>query len=191
MEDTLLIGDFLLANKFIYGARVPFTSWRLPALRNPEPGDVVIFKFPEDRRTDYIKRCVATEGQVVEIRDKVLYVDGKIFPNPEHVKFTSPHMFRLGPQRNRDNMSKYIVPKNHIYCMGDNRDNSYDSRYWGPVPLDLLKGKAVIIHWSWEPDTEAQKIQFDDLTTIPKALGHFFVHVYRHVRWSRLGTFIE
>lgn len=191
MEDTLLVGDFLLANKFIYGAQVPFTSWRLPAWRNPEPGDVVIFKYPVDLTTDYIKRCVATEGQVVEIRDKVLYVDGEIFPNPEHSKFTSPHTFRQGPDRKRDNMRKYIVPKGYIYCMGDNRDNSSDSRFWGPVPLELVTGKAVIIHWSWEPDADEVKVRLDDLTTVPKFLGHFFVHFYERVRWSRLCTIIE
>ncbi len=191
MEDTLLVGDFLLANKFIYGFDVPLTSWRVPGIRNPEPGDVVIFRWPEDRKTNYIKRCVATEGQVVKIVDKVLYVDGEEFPNPEFAKFEKPRILSRARGVTRDNYGPYVVPKGHIFTMGDNRDNSYDSRFWGPVPLDLLQGEALIIHWSWEPDSAAPQVMLEDLTTIPKAFGHFFVHFYKRVRWSRLATIID
>ena len=92
MEDTLEIGDFLLANKFIYGAEILFTSWRLPAIRDPKPGDVVIFIFPGDGVTKYIKRCVAVAGDTVQVRDKQLYVNGQIFENPLHSKFTDTAM---------------------------------------------------------------------------------------------------
>ncbi|NMC42832.1 MAG: signal peptidase I, partial [candidate division Zixibacteria bacterium] len=88
MEDTLLIGDFILANKFLYGARLPLLNWRFPAIRDPKPGDVIIFKYPVDRRTDYIKRCVAVAGQEVALRDKVLYVDNKRFPDAPTGKYT-------------------------------------------------------------------------------------------------------
>ena len=191
MEDTLLIGDFLLANKFIYGAQIPYMGWRLPAIRQPKQGDVVIFRVPTDRKTNYIKRCVATEGQVVEIKNKVLYVDGEVFPNPEHAKFTDHRIIPFGPESRRDNMAKYRVPKGNIYCMGDNRDNSYDSRYWGPVPLDLIEGKALIIHWSWTPDENAPQIRLDDLSTIPSSVIYNIAHFFQLVRWSRLGTIID
>lgn len=140
MEDTLLKGDFLFANKFIYGAKVPFVDYFLPALKDPSPGDIVIFKWPGDGRTDYIKRCVAVAGQTVELRDKRLFVDGKEVSEP-YVKY----IYGDAP---RAPFGPYLVPKDHIFCLGDNRDNSYDSRYWGPVPRKFLRGKALFIYFS-------------------------------------------
>ena len=186
MEDTLLVGDFILANKFIYGARVPFTSWHLPALRNPEPGDVVIFRWPVDDQTNYIKRCVAKAGQTVEIRDKVLMVDGEISSDPEFAKFTDRKVFSALEDR-RDNLAPFTIPAGHIFCMGDNRDNSYDSRFWGTVPLDKVEGEALIIHWSWSPDRQAPVIDLSDLLSIPRAVVYNIVHFYQRVRWNRLG----
>ncbi|MFN3822312.1 MAG: signal peptidase I, partial [bacterium] len=160
MEDTLLVGDFLLVNKFIYGIRspdwigIPFTRvgffiphFRLPALRKVKQGDVVVFRFPLNRHLSYIKRCIALEGQTVEIRNKVVYVDNKVFPNPPHCKFSSPMTYppdfvesaivpKDMPFRNRDNYGPVTVPPGHIFVLGDNRDNSADSRYWGFLPLD-------------------------------------------------------
>lgn len=191
MEDTLLVGDFILANKFVFGAQVPlpYVDWRFPALKEPEPGDVVIFKFPVDRRTNYIKRCIATAGQVVEIRDKILYVDGQPYPDPEFSKFTDGRI-HSGMSDRRDNYAPYRVPKNHIFCMGDNRDNSYDSRFWGPVPLDLIQGEALMIHWSWSPDTGEPQIDLTDITTIPSSVFYNLLHFFQRVRWDRLGDFI-
>lgn len=190
MEDTLLVGDFLLANKLLYGAQVPFTTWRFPAISKPEPGDVVIFRWPVDKKTNYIKRCIAVEGQIVEIRDKVLFVDGKPFPAPDHSKFTDATI-RPAVVDHRDNMPKFRVPQGHIFCMGDNRDNSYDSRFWGTVSLDLIQGEAVLIHWSWSPDTDAPEISLADLTTIPRSVVYNIVHFFQRVRWSRLGNVIN
>ncbi|MCK5125156.1 MAG: signal peptidase I [candidate division Zixibacteria bacterium] len=190
MEDTLLVGDFLLANKFIYGAQVPFTDWRLPAVRDPQQGDIVIFKYPVDRQTNYIKRCVATAGQTVEIINKVLYVDGKVFENPPESKFTSRHILPYSKNSPRDNFPPKVVPPNHIFCMGDNRDKSSDSRFWGTVSLDLIQGQAVMIHWSWVPDVNEPQVKLDDLTTIPASVLHFFVHFYERVRWRRLGNIL-
>ncbi|MEE9441375.1 MAG: signal peptidase I [candidate division Zixibacteria bacterium] len=190
MEDTMLIGDFFLANKFIYGAQIPLTNWRLPSFRNPEPGDVVVFRYPVDRKTNYIKRCVATEGQVVEVIDKVLYIDGVRFPDPEFSKFTGSRIIPPGANP-RDNFPKVVVRKNHIFCMGDNRDNSSDSRFWGPVNLELIQGQAMLIHWSWTPDEDAPEVTLADLTSIPKSVFYNMLHFFQRVRWSRLGDIVE
>lgn len=144
MEDTLLKGDFLFATKFIYGAKVPFIDARLPAVRGPRPGDVVIFKFPGDRKTDYIKRCIAVEGQMVEIKGTKVFVDGKPL-DEEYTKYIHKDISRraYGPTE---------VPEGHIFVMGDNRDNSYDSRFWGPLDKKLLRGKALFIYFSIDYD---------------------------------------
>ena len=136
MEDTLLIGDFLFANKLIYGPKVPFTDKRLPGVRDPKPGDIIIFKYPGDKKTDYIKRCVAVEGQTVELKGRTLYVNG-VAQNESYAKYY--HGSNFGP---------YIVPEGHIFMMGDNRDNSADSRVWGPLPKSLILGKAMFIYFS-------------------------------------------
>jgi signal peptidase I len=136
MEDTLLVGDFLFANKLIYGPKVPFTDKRLPGVRDPKPGDIIIFKYPGDKKTDYIKRCVAVAGQTVELRGRTLYVDG-VAQNEKYAKYY--HGSNFGP---------YVVPPGDIFMMGDNRDNSADSRVWGPLPKSLILGKAMFIYFS-------------------------------------------
>jgi len=192
MEDTLLVGDFLLANKFIYGSRVPipFTDIHLPALREPKPGDIVIFKYPKNTKVNYIKRCVAVEGQTVEIRNKVLYVDGKRVTDPPLAKYTNPGARSPGREP-RDNFGPYKVPKGHLFMMGDNRDNSADSRYWGSLPRELVLGKAMLIHWSWAPDPNAPMITRRDLLSIPKNIGYNILHFPNRVRWSRLVSVIK
>ena len=190
MEDTLLVGDFLLANKFIYGSKIPLLPFHLPALREPKPGDIVIFKYPQNQKVNYIKRCVATEGQIVEIKNKVLYVDGKIFPDPSHAKYTD--ISNRAPGRDpRDNFGPYRVPKGHLFMMGDNRDNSADSRYWGPLPRELVLGEAMLIHWSWAPDPNAPIISAVDPLSIPKNIGYNIVHFPQRVRWNRILNVIR
>jgi len=193
MEDTLLVGDFLIANKFVYGARVPFFNWRLPAIDDPEQGDVVIFKWPGDGVTNYIKRCVAVGGQRVEIIDKVLYVDEEIYPNPSLAKFTDD---RIRPRpgisdNSRDNWGPYVVPKDSYFMMGDNRDNSYDSRFWGPVKKDLVLGEAMLIHWSWEPDPDSPEAEVSDPLSVPRLFLYNVVHFFERVRWGRLLTTVD
>ena len=157
MEDTLLAGDFLIVNKVIYGVHIPFTSWRLPGFSDPEPGDIIVFKYPEDRSIDYIKRCIAVAGQTVEIRDKVVYVDDDPFPIPPHARsdnhvmtkgVPAPGIFPPGRNFNPDNYGPVTVPDGHLFVMGDNRDNSMDSRYWGFLNTDDVIGKALVIYWS-------------------------------------------
>lgn len=146
MENTLLPGDFLFINKFAYGARFPFSQFRLPGYSHPKRGDILVFEFPQDRKQDYIKRCVAVAGETVEVRDKQLYINGEE-QDEEYVVHKDPH-------RNndvRDNFGPYRVPPNHIFMMGDNRDQSYDSRYWGPVDLGLVHGKAWVTYFSIDP----------------------------------------
>jgi signal peptidase I len=148
MENTLLIGDFLFVNKFEYGPKIPFTHVRLPGLRPPRPGDVIVFQFPQDPSKDYIKRCVAVGGQTVEVRNKQVFVDGKPRVEP-YVIHSRPEVLPGGYDR-RDNCGPFTVPRGRLFMMGDNRDNSYDSRYWGPVDMDLVKGHAMFIYWSWD-----------------------------------------
>ena len=147
MEDTLLVGDFLFANKLIYGPKLPLVDWRLPAIREPKPGDIIIFKYPVDPKVDYIKRCVAVEGQTVELVDNKLYVDG-VLQDEEFTKY----VFGSRPDRR---FGPFKVPEGHIFMMGDNRDNSADSRAWGPVDKKLVSGKAMFIYFSWNPNAHS------------------------------------
>jgi signal peptidase I len=144
MEDTLLIGDFLFADKITFGARVPFThDARVPGLRSPKPGDIVIFKSPQSGE-NLIKRCVAAAGQTVEMRSKVLYIDGQ----PRNEPYTKHIRSRYIPQV--DNFGPLKIPAGDIFCLGDNRDASHDSRFFGPVPLRLVVAKADILYFSFD-----------------------------------------
>jgi signal peptidase I len=150
MRDTLLIGDFLFVNKFEYGPKIPFTHVRLPGLRAPKTGDVIVFQFPQDPSKDFIKRCIATGGQTLEIREKQLSLDGKVLKEP-YVIHTDPSVRPAGYE-NRDNFGPLTVEPGKLFMMGDNRDNSNDSRYWGTLEMDLVKGRAMFLYWSWDPD---------------------------------------
>src|SRR5437867_772935 len=163
MLPTLQIGDHILVNKFVYGPRleVPLTQFslgQLPGLRKPHPGDVVVFIWPKDRAKDFIKRVVAVEGETIEVRNRQVYVDGK--PRDDaHASWASQ---RAGPG---EHYGPFTVPPGYVFVMGDNRDQSYDSRFWGPVPMSDIKGQALIIYWSWDgPD--------------------------RWVRWERIGRLV-
>ncbi len=148
MEDTLVIGDCLLVNKFIYGIRVPFTGLRLPALRDPQRGDVIVFQYPRDRSKDFIKRLIGVPGDVIQVRDKRVYVNGVLYHNPHEVHKDPQTLPREASVR--DNFGPVRVPSNDYFVMGDNRDNSYDSRFWGFVPHADVIGLAFIKYWSWD-----------------------------------------
>jgi signal peptidase I len=157
MENTLLVGDFLFVNKLVYGSEIDIgvaghriVYYRFPAIRQPQRGDVIVFRYPDDPSRDFIKRCVAVEGQTVEIRDKVLFVDGKAQVEPYIIHSDD----RILPKEisARDNFGPTVVPRGHLFMMGDNRDNSHDSRFWGPLALNLVKGKAMILYWSWDAE---------------------------------------
>lgn len=190
MEDTLLVGDFLLANKFIYGAPIPFTHTSLPALREPHPNDVVIFQYPEDPSRDFIKRIVAGPGQTIEVRDKILYVDGKRTIDPARSKYIDPRIIHSNdPNSIRDNYGPAVVPKGHYFVMGDNRDNSDDSRYWGFLNRELIRGQAFMLYWSWAPDDNAP--EYHSLASIPGMFVYNLSHFFGRTRWTRIGMLIE
>jgi signal peptidase I len=248
MENTLLVGDFLLVNKFVYGAttprNVPFSDsripfFRFPQFREPKRGDVVVFDFPGNRDEiqspeviNYIKRLIGEPGDTIEIIKRVIYVNGQVFPDPPASKFISsgqnnnfanPRIFPGGSGWNEDNYGPLIVPKegdvieldddniemwrifiereghsvqvlpnsgvvidgnaadmykveqDYYFMMGDNRNNSLDSRFWGFVPEDLIIGEALIIYWSWDPAIPFSKL-FD---------------LVGSTRWNRIGAMIR
>jgi len=149
MIPTLLIGDHILVNKFLYGTQIPFTDKKILIFREPEKGDVIVFKYPENPTKDFIKRVIATEGDTIEEKNKVVYVNGE--PVTETYAYHYDPTMHSGSDP-RDTFGQIRVPKDKIFVMGDNRDHSYDSRFWGFVDEKEVKGKAFIIYWSWDPD---------------------------------------
>ncbi len=189
MEDTLLVGDFLLANKFAYGARLPLVNYRLPAFTDPQPGDIVIFIYPVDGVTKYIKRCVGLPGDTIQVRNKKLFVNGERYTDPEFSKYIRPQILRRGPggRDSRDNFGPYVVPPNSYFMMGDNRDNSMDSRFWGTVHRDLILGEAMVVHWSWDESIHASpEVSVSDPLSVPRLFAYNIIHFFQKVRWSRL-----
>jgi signal peptidase I len=159
MEDTLLVGDFLIVNKFIYGIKVPFTDIRLRGVRDPVPGDVIVFEYPNPdpraKKENYVKRCVGVEGDIIELRSNVLYRNGERVPEDEtyiKLKPPTPRWSDYGPVK---------VPEGSLFMMGDNRNWSADSRDWGFLDRGLMKGKAILIYWSW--DAKRMRPRFDRL----------------------------
>lgn len=164
MLETLLIGDHILVNKFIYGIKNPFTGSTWISITEPERGDVIVFKFPRNPSQDFIKRVVGVAGDKIEIIDKKLYVNGEKLEIPgANFKDNEIRPPEFGP---RDNFGPEIVPENAVFVLGDNRDNSLDSRFWGFVDLKAVRGKAFMLYWSWNSD------EFS-------------------VRWKRLGSMIH
>jgi len=150
MEDTLKVGDHLLVNKFIFGTAIPFTDKRFFALRDPRQGDVIVFEYPEDPSKDFIKRIVGVPGDVVQGINKHVYVNGKLYQNPHEVHKETDLVPK--DQNPRDTFGPIKVPADSYFVMGDNRDRSYDSRFWGFVKKDKIKGLAFIKYWSWDGD---------------------------------------
>ena len=150
MKQTLQIGDHILVNKFIYGIKLPFLMTTIVPIKNPKRGDIVVFKFPEDPDKDFIKRVIGIAGDVVECRDKQVYINHKRL-NHDYGIHTDSNIISGGVQP-RDNFGPVVVPENSLFVMGDNRDHSYDSRFWGFVGLKALRGKALIIYWSWDKE---------------------------------------
>jgi signal peptidase I len=164
MTPTLIIGDHLLVNKFIYGIRIPLIDHFIIQYNKPERGDIVVFKWPVDESKDFIKRVVAIEGDTIEIKNDVLYLNGEKTETTYVGKYTDNNItgaeiyqeslgenehYILDQYVRYEDMAPITVPEGSIFVMGDNRDNSQDSRYWGFVSLNKVKGKALIIYWSW------------------------------------------
>lgn len=164
MKDTLLIGDHILVNKFIYGVKLPYLQKVILPIGSPDRGDIVVFKFPVEPEKDFIKRVVGIAGDTIEGRDKKIFVNGQPIEESYTIK-TDSTVYPAGIQA-RDNFGPITVPDNSLFVMGDNRDQSFDSRFWGFVDLKVVSGKAFMIYWSWDS-------------------GEF------SVRWNRLGNLLK
>ena len=147
MEPTLLVGDYILVNKFIYGIRIPYTDTKFFPMKQPDRGDVIVFIYPKDTSKDFIKRVIGKEGEKIEI------VQNKIFVNGKQIEDPWGHFEKYDWSKYLQAMEKFgpvVVPKDCLFVLGDNRDNSQDSRFWGFVNLNAVKGKAFIIYFSWD-----------------------------------------
>jgi signal peptidase I len=150
MEDTLLKGDHILATKYNYGLTIPFTTSKIWGENKiPNQADIVIFTFPGNHSMDFVKRVIGLPGDTIEIRDKKVYINGELY-KISYEKYTDPFILSQGQGKVRDNFGPVVVEEGHCFVMGDNRDQSYDSRFWGQVPIQNIKGKAFIIYFSWD-----------------------------------------
>jgi len=209
MEQTILIGDHVFLDKLLYGPRLPFTSWRIPALRSVHRGELVAFHYPRNPSVMYVKRAIAVGGDVVRISNRKVFVNGKALNEPYAFYQTSiirslqdnfppqlneidtlPAAWGLDPGWARE-MHNFIradglhVPEDALFAMGDNRDNSSDSRFWGFVPLENVVGEPMFVYWSYEAPTEewtanslADRLKFD---------ASIVWNFIRKTRWSRTG----
>lgn len=147
MEPTLLVGDHILVNKFIYGVKIPFIRNTIIPINKPQRDDVIVFIYPHDTSKDYIKRVIGLPGDRIEIFDRKININGTLYDDKHGVY--SEVRNGASPNMAKNRYRPVIVPENHLFVMGDNRDHSSDSRVWGFVPLKSVKGKAFIIYWSW------------------------------------------
>jgi signal peptidase I len=191
MEGTLLVGDFLLVNKLVYGAEVPFVGKRLPRLEQPARGDVIVFQYPREPEKNYVKRLVGLPGDTLAMRDGVLMLNGRpqreryvshtdpnADPGGEEFRWQREHLVRSASAQpvdhpSRNNWGPLVVPESSYFVLGDNRDNSADSRYWGFVPDSLVRGRPMFVYYSYAPDT-----------------AHHFAWL-SGIRWYRLGERIH
>ena len=182
MEGTVLIGDHIFLNKALYGPELPLLGWRLPQLKTPHRGDIIAFKYPLNPQITFLKRVVAVGGDTVEIRRDVLYVNGAAVAEPyvEHRVHERTHRTESMPLRQ--------IPAGELFVLGDNRDDSADSRYWGTVPLRDIVGEPLVVYWSYDAPTSdwlqengSAKLRF--YASIPE-------HLFSRTRWSRIGTLL-
>ncbi|HIE05518.1 MAG TPA: signal peptidase I [bacterium (Candidatus Stahlbacteria)] len=193
MTNTLLIGDFLLVNRLVFGLKLPWTYIDLIRGRDPERGEIVVFKFPFENK-DFVKRCIGLPGDTVEIRDKAVYINGKELDEPYTIHidpntiggYTLPQerFQKMWVERRfvdygnavRDNFGPVVVPENHYLLMGDNRDFSFDSRFWGPLPRKYIKGKPIVLYFSADVR--------NDIPLIEQIIGHL---TPTNIRFGRIG----
>lgn len=168
MEPTLLIGDYLLINKFTYGIRIPYTDFKFFQFKKPRRGDVIVFIFPLDPSKDFIKRVIGIEGEKVEIIHNKIYINDRLIDDPWG-HFVTNQIPRSYLQR-MENFGPVVVPKDSLFVLGDNRDNSEDSRFWGFLNVSAVLGKALIFYFSWDQNAE---------------------NLFDKVRWSRIGKSIH
>jgi signal peptidase I len=174
MESNLLIGDHLLVNKFVYGLQDGFLSKILP-YKTPKRGDIIVFKYPNSPEVAYVKRLMGMPGDKVEMIGRTLYINGQAL-NEDYTQY-------IDSQSVHEHFGPYNVPKGQYFAMGDNRDNSQDSRYWGYVPRDYILGKALVIYWSFEtPRDEYLQTSLPDRV---KQFADVFINFFTKTRWLR------
>lgn len=185
MEQNLLIGDHILVNKFVYGPTASGLERAVLPVRDIRRGDIVVFKFPQDPSRDFIKRCMALPGDTIASEDKVLSINGKPVDDSGFVFHTDPEIlsrrdyFQRGA---RDTFGPQVVPEGQYFCMGDNRDNSNDSRYWGPVPRENVKGRAFMIYWSYD---SGEPYEWPGLQNKLRQIGRMALNFFTKTRWER------
>ncbi len=174
MENTFLAGDFVLVEKLTY------------KFRDPQPGELVVFKYPINVSKQYLKRVIATEGEFVRIRNKVVYVDGEPLQEPKMIKYEDGTIY---PSiiSNRDNLKGLELPEDCYFVLGDNRDNSDDSRFWGELDKEFIIGRPLVIYFSWRPDPAATEWTPPYILSTVRLLLYNAFHFFRRVRWERIG----
>src|SRR4030066_1698016 len=150
MVPTLLVGDHLLVNKFIYGIKIPILRKIIIPITDPKRGDIIVFIYPNDRTKDFIKRVIGVGGDTIEIKNKKIFINKQKYTDNYSI-YTDDKIYPASMQP-RENFGPVVVPPNSVFVMGDNRDESADSRYWGFVNLNDVEGKALIIYWSWNSE---------------------------------------
>ena len=188
MENNLLIGDHLLVNKFMFGPTVSSLEQTLLPVRPVKRGDVIVFKYPEEPSRDFIKRVIGLPGETLELRDKKVSINGQPL-DESYVHFleppgTSSEFREVTSYDVRERYGPVTVPPNQYFVMGDNRDNSQDSRYWGFLRRDYIKGKALVIYWSY--DDGLGDYHEESTGEALKGLGSVFVHFFTRTRWDRM-----
>ena len=188
MEETLLIGDHLLVNKFVFGPSETAAERTLLPMGTIKRRDVLVFKYPEEPDRDFIKRVIGLPGETVELREKKVYINGTPLEEP-YVHFLSPpsapsELHEVTSFDVRERFGPVTVPADQYFMMGDNRDNSADSRYWGFLRRDYIKGKAVVIYWSYQ--AEREDYQDESAGATAKGLVSVFAHFFTRTRWDRM-----
>jgi len=188
MEQNLLIGDHLLVNKFVFAPTATGLERVLLPIGTLKRGDVIVFKYPEEPERDFIKRLIGLPGETVELREKKVYINGKPLDEP-YVHFLQPpgsasEYHEVTSYDVRERYGPVTVPPRQYFMMGDNRDNSQDSRYWGFLPRENIKGKALFIYWSYEAGRE--EYQEDGTVATLKGFASVFAHFFTRTRWDRM-----
>lgn len=193
MKPTILVGDHFFLDKFAFPANYPDFMLRILPTREVKRGEIVAFKPPIDPNVPYIKRVIGLPGETLEVRDKVVYING-VKLNEPYVKFIDPDII----QRNsgypaesvvRDNFGPYQIPPNAYFMMGDNRDNSYDSRFWGPVSAKEIIGRPLFIYWSYEADPYEKGPK--PIIAYAREYGEMALHFFDKTRWTRMGRLLK
>ena len=193
MENNLLIGDHLLVNKFVDAPTASSLERALLPIGRIRRGDVLVFKYPVEPDRDFIKRVIGLPGETLQLKEKKIYINGTPLDEPYVHFLEEPHrnaeLSEVTSSDVRENYGPVTVPPDQYFMMGDNRDNSADSRYWGFMPRDYVKGKALLIYWSYE--SEREDYEDESASATVKGLASVFMHFFTKTRWDRLGRIIH